>query len=46
MNQEVKDEFDLRRKLKILNFIDTFRNVYKELYGKPKNKLINTQKET
>ena len=30
MNQEVKDELDLRRKLKILKFIDTFGNVSKE----------------
>ena len=36
MNQEVKDELDLRRKLKILNFKDAFGNVYKELFGKPK----------
>ena len=30
MNQEVKDELDLRRKVKILKFIERFGNVSRE----------------
>ncbi len=39
MNQEVKDELDLRRKIKILKFIETFGNVSRECkeFGIPRS---------
>ena len=40
MNQEVKDELDLMRKLAILERIDTTRNVSKELEI-PRSSFIN-----